>query len=481
MGRSGSCDHSQGRIAEAVLDSGATVMKSKHFQNTDCLLQVGELAVPKTVVATVELLDDLGIWFRLSRNREARSCRDAAHKRARLGREGIPLWDELKSFLGQYRASEGDALRPFLAHIRADRVLNFEAVARALGAAGGIERVAVNEEDDPNLDYGLINPFGSALTKGTGESWQAIPQIFDAETIEPLGVPGTMMTNAGDLTWAVEFRAAELVDALPNKMIAKIAREPDDGVARPAVLSERRPIGILSGNGPETGLRFWLKLNDSLRTLLGRHASDLSMPPIHLLSLPEMGLSMELDAREDEVWSVISTSVHHLIDSGARFITLPDNTTPYFAPRIRELCEGSENIEFLSMPEVVGQWLVNNGIRKVALLGITYVADLAGPWSAYSEALRGIEVEQIPQRMVEETHAIAYRVKNEGWDSNYGLNRLRDILGDTVESDVVLVALTELSILLDRAKVVRKGKTLIDPLTIYAEFVARHYVGPDPL
>jgi len=53
--------------------------------------KLGETEVPPAVQRIVDFLLARNMWFQLSRNREARSCRDAAHKRIRLGHEGIPL------------------------------------------------------------------------------------------------------------------------------------------------------------------------------------------------------------------------------------------------------------------------------------------------------------------------------------------------------------------------------------------------------
>ena len=455
--------------------------RSAFLAEAQALLLPGEANVPEAVIKSIHLLHDAGVWFQLSRNHDARSCRDAAHKRRRLGKEGIPLWDEMRTFLGRYHLTPNDK-RFVLAHTRADRPLDLGRLARALGAVGAIERVALEEFSlrEKDLAYGLINPFTrSTPVDATKASSDASPgsytQVFDEDTTMPLGLPGTMMTNAGEFTWSVEFRPEDLAPQLADTLVAPISENDPEAKRLPA-LTESRPIGILTGNGPDTGIIFWNKMNEHIRLLLGDRASgDVSMPRVFTHSVPEMGLSMELDRRRNEVWSAIRETVEQLMQAGARFIVVPDNTTPYFTNDIRALCN-PRGVEFLSQPEATGLWLKENGFKNIALVGIRYVADLDGPWSAYKQPLDEIEVETVPDHVFDQIQEIAYRVKNEGMSSNYGLNRLRDILRQHVKADAVVLALTELSILLDRAKGAGKGKTLIDPLAIYAEAVAKRYL-----
>jgi aspartate/glutamate racemase len=104
------------------------------------------------------------------------------------------------------------------------------------------------------------------------------------------------------------------------------------------------------------------------------------------------------------------------------------------------------------------------------------VADL-GPWSAYRDPLAGFEVEALSGRANERLEALAYQVKSEGV-SEAGLSRLRDILREEVQSDCVVLALTELSLLLARQrKKGRSGKVLIDPLALYGEALACRFLG----
>jgi aspartate racemase len=448
------------------------------------LLRPEEQEVPDAVLQTARFLARRDIWFRLSRNREARSCRDAARKRQRLGHVGIPLRDEMKSYFG--RASAGDALTYVMAHCRGDQEIDLEALAAAIGSSDAPARLTHDELRSFGLEYGLVNPF---------EHWDAfeldgrflhapVLQVFDEDLLRPLGTPGTVMTNAGDATWGVELHAEELFNGLsasadhrPPPLRVNIAR-PTPGVApRPPHLHGRRSIAIITGNAPESGIALWEATNGQVRALLGDdNSGDASMPPVRVLSLPELGMTMELDRRAEDVWSRLAPAVAELCAADTALLAIACNTTQYFVERIRAICEPA-GVTFVCLPEIVAAWLQDRRVREVAVVGIPYVAHLSAGWSAYAAPLKGFEVEDLQPATLDRLVELAYRVKEEG-PTQGGLNQLRSILNDGVHSSHVVLALTELSVLLAlQRKAGRSGKTIIDPLGLYAEALARRWLG----
>lgn len=443
------------------------------------LLEQAEAEVPLAVRRVSAFLDKRGVWYKLSRNHPARSCRDAAHKRWRIGHEGIPLHDELKSYFG--RMTNGDGTRQYVvAHCRADRLLDLDRLAKALDVVEAPVRLEPEELEGLGLAYGLVNPFspwsldGQLLTS-------ALLQVFDDDLLMPVGIPGTVMTNAGDLTWAVELHASALVNSLSlaGTIVADIATHDPDAPDRPP---RRRPvIGIVTGNAPESGIALWNRVNNRVREMLGPdNHGDVSMPRVLVQSLPEMGLSMELADRFDPVWAALGPAVHRLCQDGADLIAVACNTTQFFTPAIRDICT-AQGAEMVSMPEKVAEWLTARNVSRVGLIGVRWVSDL-GPWSAYREPFSRFEVERPNARAMARLDELAYQVKLEG-ANEAGLTRLRDILRQEIEADHVVLALTELSLLLDRQrKAGRSGKTLIDPLTVYADALAAKFLGlPFPL
>src|SRR5205823_5108626 len=93
--------------------------------------QEPSVLMPANVATTVNLLNKLGLWYQLSRNRAALSCRDAARKRMRLGHEGIPLWDEMKSFLAAFTDVRGGQ-QIVMAHCRGDQLLDLQQLSTIL-------------------------------------------------------------------------------------------------------------------------------------------------------------------------------------------------------------------------------------------------------------------------------------------------------------------------------------------------------------
>lgn len=441
------------------------------------LLREEEGSVPEPVLHTARFLAGRGVWFQLARNPEAFSCRDAAHKRWRLGHVGIHLWDELKSFLGRFEASDGTP-GYVVAHCRADRMLDMERLRKVLKAVTPPERLSEDELTRFGLRYGLVNPFETWKPFAIDGPLLTFPlkQVFDRELLEPVSLPGTLMTNAGDLTWAVEFDPQALVRALDNAVVAEIAEADPEEKSRP--FSGRKPgmLGILTGNAPESGMALWQNINDYIRALLGQEClGDISMPPVIVHSLPALGLTMELECRREAILKDLLPAVESLCHQGVQHLAIACNTTHHFTPEIREVC-GRYGVEFVSVAEVLADWLRAKGVNRLALIGIRYVADL-GPWSAYRDPLSGFEVEALSDRAKERLEVLAYQVKAEGV-SEAGLSRLRDILRDEVQSDCVVLALTELSLLLARQrKRGRSGKVLIDPLALYGEALACRFLG----
>lgn len=445
---------------------------------TEELLRPEERRVPMAVQQTASFLRGRGVWFRLSRNQEARSCRDAAHKRWRLGQEGIPLYDEMKSFFG--RAAEPAGAAPFvIVHCRGDRILDMDRLAKVLRLREPPARLTATEVEELGVAYGLVNPFEPWALDGQLIASPAL-QVFDHDLLQSLGLPGTVMTNAGDLTWAVEFHASALPPVLEKVVLADVAIPDPDVPPRPDV-NGRPTIGIITGNAPESGIALWNRLNIRVREVMGPdNYGDVSMPPVVVHSLPELGMSMELATRHEPVWEALREAAARLCQEGAQVVALACNTTHYFTPQLRKVCS-DHGAEFLSMPESVGTWLHRRDIHQVALVGIRYVSDL-GEWSAYREPLAGIEVERPGPRAKERLDDLAYQVKREG-PNQRGLSRLRDVLHQEIESEHIVLALTELSVLLERQrKPGRSGKTIIDPLSLYADALVSRYLGlPFPL
>lgn len=437
--------------------------------------------LPPSVARATAFLIERGVWFDLGRNQEARSCRDAAQKRTRLGEVGIPLWDEVKSFLGVIRRATDGAPQHLVVHCRGDRELDLEKVAAAVGATAPPERVTAPELDRLGMAYGLVNPMGLGALDGQIFELPLL-QVFDRGLLLPIGLPGTVMTNAGDLTWSIEFHATDLFNALDHAIEADVARSDADGRSRPKWAETPTTFGIITGNSPESGMLLWRTINRYVREGLGKASrGDIAMPRVIVHSLPELGLTMELDRRHEAVWPTLRETTAKLCrENGARVIAIACNTTPHFAPELRAICD-QYGARLVSMPEIVGSWLHQHDVRRVALLGVKTVAEM-GPWSPYRAPFAGIDVEMPDDRAMERLHDLAYEVKASGPNART-LNRLYALLNartSSIQSDVVVIALTELSLLLELQRRPREGRrTIVDAIELYGAALAAEHLGVD--
>lgn len=410
---------------------------------------VADEALPPPARRNLEFLRAAGLWHLVSSNPEVRSCRDAAEYRWRLGDRGIPLCDELKSAIG---VVEGAEPRYAAVHCRGHQYIDDAKLAAALG--GEFRRL---EEDDLTrvfgMAYGLVTPFGLA-----GRS--DVRQLFDRSVLERYFPPYTMMTNLGSLTHGVEFEPAELIRALGNGQVVDVVRDGD------AVLPRQHTVGILTGNAPESGMLLWEYMNEHIRGKGSRYfRGDVAFPRVLVESVPGMGLSMELAERVDEVRPVVVDSVERLCEGGATIVGIACNTTQYFAPEVAEVCT-AHGARFVSLVDETAAYLAREGIRTFDFFGISAVTDFGG-WSAFTPLFEQFELVRPDEREVETINGVAFSVKQRGVDGR-AVNRLRDLVTKASRTDTVVIALTELSSVIDLHPKNKADKRIVDTLHVLA-------------
>jgi aspartate/glutamate racemase/prolyl-tRNA editing enzyme YbaK/EbsC (Cys-tRNA(Pro) deacylase) len=420
--------------------------------------------IPHNVQDLSSLLKQWDLWHIITNNehnQEAYDCERAVAMRTRLGNVGIPLWDELKSNLVYY---DSHVERKYaLLHCRGNQKLEPSKVINVLGAEyTRLPKEALRSVF--NCEYGLVNPFNFAT------DFPDVEQIFDLSVMEDYFPPYTLMTNAGDMRWGIEFRANELVNAISSKRVADIVMDNSKFHIR------KHKIGILTGNSPESGILLWQRLNETIRTRLDDDfLGDLSLPTVLVNSMPEMGLSMELDIREDDTWKIVERGITTLCEDGATIIGIACNTTQYFSERIREICE-KYDAEFISMADAVNYYLVDSGMKHFDFLGIKFVTDF-GKWSDFGLLNELYQVEIPSEFALAKMHQIALDVKKKTVDSNEGRNKLRDLINKSTKTKNIIIALTEISTLLATQKQKKDDDTqFIDTLTLLAQRMADRYL-----
>lgn len=413
------------------------------------------MTFPEPVQKNIDFLVSHCVWHSVSRNAVVRSCADAAQHRMRLGQKGIPLCDELKTGLGQVNTA--GALRFVAVHCRGHQRLDEAKLSRAVG--GLFRRLTPDELVRVfGAEKGLVNPFALAVRGG-------VQQVFDETLTLQYFPPYTMMTNMGDLTYGVEFYASEVIRTIEGSVVADIVT--DVGRRVPT----QHKFGILTGNSPESGILLWESINTRIRASRDMFRGDISFPSVIVTSRPEMGLSMELADREAPVRVVVLDGVRELCERGATVIAIACNTSQYFAGEVTALC-AQYGARFISIADETASYLTRQGIQTFDFLGIGAVSDLT-KWSGFGGALSGFDV-RIPS--ARDLAKLAYDIKKEVVTGKT-INLLRDVINQTTETDVVVLALTELSIVFaSQKRSQRSAKRFVDTLDILAERMAQIFI-----
>ena len=99
-----------------------------------------------------------------------------------------------------------------------------------------------------------------------------------------------------------------------------------------------------------------------------------------------------------------------------------------------------------------------------------------GKWSAFSVLNNTYQIEIPSAKTLRRINDLAFRVKKENVDET-GRNKLRDLITQSTKTNIVIIALTEISVLLASQKIKsRQERVFIDTLSLLAKEVADRYV-----
>ena len=74
-----------------------------------------------------------------------------------------------------------------------------------------------------------------------------------------------------------------------------------------------RRIGIITGSGPEAGLDLWQKVLEENRLAHGLDfRGDIDAPDVTVLSIPELGYSMDLPETTSRVWTALADACERI-------------------------------------------------------------------------------------------------------------------------------------------------------------------------
>lgn len=222
-------------------------------------------------------------------------------------------------------------------------------------------------------------------------------------------------------------------------------------------------IGIISGSGPEAGIDLWQKILQANREMRGEgFRGDVDAPNVTVLSEPLLGLSMELEANDEVVWRYLRSTAQ-VMAPHVDYYVIACNTLNHYQSRLDALALPAQ---FISFADVVIDFLRENRIERVALLGARPVTDL-GPWSHYRRLAEHVEVELPKPAQAEQLHQLIYDVKTFGGNAPGIRDRFRAIV-DALESNNVLLACTELPLI----PCLMDGRRIVDVTDLVARKLA---------
>ncbi|MGO9761032.1 MAG: hypothetical protein ACLP1Q_07220 [Solirubrobacteraceae bacterium] len=397
---------------------------------------------------------------------------------------GIPLWAEVKSVVG-VAVTDGQTV-PYAAHMRANTRLSESRLIRALGMDPACTALKSFLDEDAEYDehplavivtqtrerwFGLVNPFTADRTLADFEdrpiSLGDVVQVFDVSLGLPGGQPDTVMTNLGDRTRAMEMAPRDLIGAVRalsgGATIHDIASPcpiwlGQAGTYRKDVFMNWPPpagprIGILTGNGPESGVALWSAIIAGVRRVYD-NVPDVFMPDLVVHSVPDMGLSMELAAREESVRQIVLRGVQSLLNAGCHLVTIACNTTIFFESEMVALCDNA-GVRFVSIAEAVvpavARRLRQSPEAGVGLIGIGPVIDFDAGYSGYRRRLddAGIVVTTCA------ADEFAFEIKNQP-SHKKRMGAFGKLVKSLPDVTVVILALTEASIVYQ--EYVQRGK-----------------------
>ncbi|WP_298867536.1 asparaginase domain-containing protein [uncultured Microbacterium sp.] len=204
--------------------------------------------------------------------------------------------------------------------------------------------------------------------------------------------------------------------------------------------TRRHRIGIIAGSGPEAGIDMWRKVLQEHRAALGsRYRGDIDAPETVIVSLPELGYSMDLEHQEARVWNALEGAARRVAEQADVFV-IACNTLNHFADRLRDL---QLPAVLLTPVDAALAEIERRGLTRVALLGSRQTMDLDG-WSSYRGLRDRVQLELPEDR--ERLHRLIESVKLEG-GSSPELEEEFASLRRELDSDTVLLACTELPLL----------------------------------
>jgi len=203
---------------------------------------------------------------------------------------------------------------------------------------------------------------------------------------------------------------------------------------------KRKKIGIITGSGPEAGIDLWQKILKINKEILGKDFNgDLDAPNVTILSVPELGHSMELEKNYHMVWEILEKAVREICKKVDYFV-IACNTLNLYSNKIEQIYLKHK---FISTYDVVKDYLIDNALHEACIIGALPVIEMKD-YSAFKSLKNEFDIE-VPKDG-KKVHSLIYDLKKEGGETKNVIGKFKDIVCD-IKAKNIFLACTELPLI----------------------------------
>lgn len=230
---------------------------------------------------------------------------------------------------------------------------------------------------------------------------------------------------------------------------------------------EKKKIGIITGSGPEAGIDLWMKILAANKEYVGdKFKGDIETPHIVIHSVPELGYSMDIE-KNDKILRESLLEAIKRISKDVDFFCIACNTLHYYRKYIEQL---TSTAEFVSIVDVVTNYIKLHGIKRLALMGTKSVMNLGNGIYSHLSDLTEVEIPVDLNKM----HQLVFDIKRLGADNEPVKNKFLVIVNQFNSKDILL-ACTELPLI----KLELPDINLIDSTYLMAKVLVRKVYSTD--
>ena len=228
-----------------------------------------------------------------------------------------------------------------------------------------------------------------------------------------------------------------------------------------------KTIGLIGGMSWESTASYYQLINETIKEKLGGlHSAKILLYSVDFAEIERYQASGDWDKSAE----VLSQIAQNLEQAGADFIVICTNTMHKVAPQIQKTI----SIPILHIAQATADALLENGIKKVGLLGTKYTMTQ----EFYKEKLleAGLEVVIPDQAGVEEVNRIIYDELCLGQIEESSKQAYLSIIDDLKKAgaEAVILGCTEIGLLVKQEDT---DVPLFDTTVIHAQKAAEFAVG----